>query len=75
MGRDVGSRVRGVESQGAQQAHLGGFIANDGPVGAVTDPNSLHVPENGVAAGFTDPIRSRAALTVFYNSYGCTVQP
>ena len=31
--------------------------------------------QQGLMAGFSDPVRYRAALTVFYNSYGCTVQP
>jgi proline-specific peptidase len=31
--------------------------------------------QDGVMVGFSDPVRYRAALTVFYDSYGCTVQP
>ena len=31
--------------------------------------------QEGLMAGFSDPVRYRAALTVFYDSYGCTVQP
>lgn len=31
--------------------------------------------QDGAMVGFSDPVRYRAALAVFYNSYGCTVQP
>ena len=31
--------------------------------------------QDDLAAGLSDPVRYRAALDVFYDSYGCTVQP
>ncbi|KAF9651724.1 alpha/beta-hydrolase, partial [Thelephora ganbajun] len=31
--------------------------------------------QNGLMVGFSDPVRYRAALTTFFDSYGCTVQP
>jgi len=31
--------------------------------------------QEGIAVGFSDPARFRAAMQVYYDSYGCTVQP
>jgi proline-specific peptidase len=31
--------------------------------------------QEGVMAGFSDPVRYRAALRVFFGSYGCTLKP